>query len=674
MRNGGYNSDLIMEESVNGGDDRSTAFAYPWDDLCNRILAAYKNGEDISVLQLFEELQMMPELDVLIDAKLSATNANTTNTTNTTATTTTTTTTTTGLSEAKLNMIHLSNNNPYSAAASAMALEKVEFCWGRALLAAKRVAHDDDEHIVSFVEDFEQRFERPSDYLRCLAITADSALEVLQIHQLVEGHVSADAVTAALHKFPLRDATETRDLLDFLRLNNISLTHNVAEQLEKHFVKRMKTEDAEDVFCEMREAGVEPMSTRPYNFLFMKKTPFKQWDLLGYYEDMLDRGITPENSTFRILSKQTQHDGFANQHFSALAWGNAAPQQRRREEAERGGTQVFFATRLEELSRTAPETTLDTALQVLRRMDVEGTQLTNGSPVLGSLLRYFCHPTQPEDTERVLQLAQDRGCHPNSATLQKLLRGTSTTRFEQAEIVLQKVVEAGETLQVNCVDLLRYFVINNKRSKAVRVFRAFVVHGYRHSNEPIPFAIASMAMKLGPFNWALGILAILLASVDKPLGRGVQSRMRSVAHDVRSREVLEVLNRCDWKRERLLLAPELQERPLNGNITTSITGNNNSMDSNHNNNNNNNNNNNGVNGGDAAWTGSKSHNRLDGGPTWISVMHIALKEMNVEPKVMEAYKAALAEAIEKARRHQGHGGENGNAGSVALNTGHSRGK
>ncbi|ORC89541.1 uncharacterized protein TM35_000123160 [Trypanosoma theileri] len=648
MRNGGHTNDPVVDECVNGGDDSSTASAYPWDGLCNRILAAYKEGEDISVLQLFEELQMMPELDVLIHTKQSAT--------------------ATELSEEKLNLMKDYSNNSDSAA-----LEKVEFCWGRALLAAKRVAHDDDEHIVSIVENFEQRFERPSDYLRCLAITADGALEVLQIHQLVEGRVSAEAVTAALHKFPLRDAAETRDLLEFMRVNGVHLTRSIAEQLEKHFVKRMKTEDPEDVFCEMREAGVKPMSTRPYNFLFMKKTPFKQRDLLGYYEDMLDRGITPENSTFRILSKQTQHDGFANQHFSALAWGNTAPQQqRRRDEAERGGTQVFFATRLEELARTSPDTSLDTALQVLRRMDVEGTQLTNGSPILGSLLLYFCHPTQPEDTERVLQLAQDRGCHPNSATVQKLLRDTSTTRFEQAEIVLQKVVEAGETLQVDCVDLLRYFVMNNKRSKAVRVFRAFVVHRYRHSNEQIPFAIASMAMKLGPFNWALGVLSILLASVDKPLGRGVQSRMRSAAHDVRSRDIIEVFNRCDWKRERLLLADELQERPFNGSSNTTSTENNNNSS------NNNNNNINNVNGGDSAYTGSKSHNRLDGGPTWISAMHIALKEMNVDPKVMEAYKAILTDAIEKARRHQGHSGEHGSGsgggGGVSLNSGHSRGK
>ncbi|KEG09916.1 hypothetical protein DQ04_04451070 [Trypanosoma grayi] len=598
MMNGSSKSSTTEPSGPVKGDGTYTSTTVlPWDSLCEDIIGAYKAGQDIVVLQRFEELQAMPELDALVSAQPPDT--------------------ATG-----------SSSTPEEEAA---ALEKVEFCWGRALLAAKRIAGGDDEHIVTIVESFEERFERASDYLRVLAITADSALEVLRIHQLVEGHVSTDAVTAALHKFPTLDADEMRELIAFLQQNDVALTKKVAEQLEKRYVMRMKSEDAEDVFREMLAAGVEPVSTRPYNFIFMKSGPFKYMGLLNYYEDMLDRGIVPENSTFRILSKQTQNDGVANQHFSSLAWGNMAP-HRRHDEDTRGGTQAFFSLRLEELARTKPETSLDTALQVFRRMEVEGTPLTNGSPVLSVLLRLFCRQGHPEDTKLVLRLTQERGCRPTSVTLQKLLKSRSPDRFNQAEIVLQRVAESGEVLQVDCVDLLRHFVVNNVRGKAVRVFSAFVVQGYRHPNEPVPFAIASMAMKLGPFDWALGVLALLLASVDKPLGRGVQSRMRYAAHDSRSREVLAVLERCDWKRERLLLADELQDH-ASGNRD------------------NNSNNSNGVNGGDATRAGPNIHSRLDGGPTWLSSMHVALKEMGVEHEVIESYKTALVGAIEKAKRH-----------------------
>ncbi|RNE98345.1 hypothetical protein TraAM80_08867 [Trypanosoma rangeli] len=593
-----------------GDGGASVDAVMPWRSLCDDILAAYKAKQDIVVLQRFEELQAMPELDLLLEVSRRCE-------------------TTTG-APIKTSMngdIH-DNTAATAVAVNADALEKVEFCWGRALLAAKRLAGDDDEHIVTIVEAFEQRFERPSEYLRVLAITADSALEVLQLHQLVEGSISASAITAALHMFPSLTADRTRELLEFLRINDVSLTNEVSEQLEKHFVMRMKTEDAEDVFQEMCSVGVKPMSTRPYNLIFMKSTPFRYMSPVEYYLDMLDRGIAPENSTFRILSKQTQNDGFTNQHFRSLAWGNATS-GRRRDEDERGGTQLFFAMTLEDLAKSKPEATLEEALRVFYRMDVEGTPLTNGSPVVSALLTHFCRQGHLEDAERVLLMSQERGFRPTSLTVQQLLRGNNPDRFNHAEMVLQQVVEAGEVIQVECVELLRYFVAEKIRSKAVRVLRAFVIQGYQHPSESIPFAIASMAMKLGPFDWALGVLAVLLATTDKPVGRGVQSRIRYTAHDIRSRELLAVLEKCDWKRERLLSAAELQEPESNN-------GNSGASD-----------------GGGAAWVNPRNHHRPDRGLSWLGAMHIALKEMCVGSEVLEAYKKTLLQAIEKAKENCG---------------------
>ncbi|KAF8304555.1 putative pentatricopeptide repeat domain containing protein [Trypanosoma cruzi] len=598
-----------------GNEGARVAAAMPWDDLCEAIVAAYKAGQDIVVLQRFEELQAMPELDILLETQRPGG----------TTTATPTSTKMNGNIHEEIAAAATATGHPINADA----LGRVEFCWGRALLAAKRLAGDDDEHIFTIVEAFEQRFERPSEYLRVLAITADSALEVLRLHQLMEGSFSTSAVSAALHKFPSLTASETRELLEFLQANDVSLTKDLSEQLERQFVMRMKTEDAEDVFQEMCSAGVEPMSTRPYNLIFMKTLPFRHMSPVEYYLDMLDRGITPENSTFRILSKQTQNDGLVNQHFSSLAWKNSAS-NRRRDEDERGGTQIFFAMSLEELAKSKPDATLEEALHVFCRMDVEGTPLTNGSPVISALLTHFCRQGHLEDVERVLHLSQERGCRPTSVTVQKLLRGNHPDRFNQAEMVLQKVVEAGEVIQVECVDLLRHFVVGNIRNKAVRVFRAFVIQGHQHPNEPIPFAIASMAMKLGPFDWALGVMAILLATTDKPLGRGLQSRIRYTAHDARGREVLAVLEKCDWRHERLLSATELQE-PENNSKNHSGNG--------------------GAAG--ATWTDPKNNQRVERSVTWLGALHVALTEMGVEPGVMEAYKNALLQAIERAKEHRG---------------------
>ncbi|ESL11447.1 hypothetical protein TRSC58_00801 [Trypanosoma rangeli SC58] len=596
----------------NGG--ASVGAVMPWGSLCDDILAAYKAKQDIVVLQRFEELQAMPELDLLLEVPRRCE-------------------TTTGAPIKTLMNGDIHDSAAATAAAgsavNADALEKVEFCWGRALLAAKRLAGDDDEHIVTIVEAFEERFERPSEYLRVLAITADSALEVLQLHQLVEGSISASAVTAALHMFPSLTADRTRELLEFLRINDVSLTNEVSEQLEKHFVMRMKTEDAEDVFQEMCSAGVEPVSTRPYNLIFMKSTPFRHMGPVEYYLDMLDRGIAPENSTFRILSKQTQNDGFTSQHFRTLAWGNSMS-GRRRDEDERGGTQLFFAITLEDLAKSKPDATLEEAIRVFHRMDVEGTPLRNGSPVVSALLTHFCRQGHLEDAERVLLMSQERGFRPTGVTVQQLLRGNNPDRFNYAEMILQQVVEAGEVIQIECVELLRHFVTEKIRGKAVRVLRAFVIQWYRHPSEPIPFAIASMAMKLGPFDWALGVLAILLGTTDKPVGRGVQSRIRYTAHDIRSRELLAVLEKCDWKRERLLSVAELQEPESNN-------GNGGASDG----------------GGGAAWVNPKSYHRPDRGASWLGAMHVALKEMCVGPEIMEAYKKALLQAIEKAKENCG---------------------
>nr|CCC93307.1 unnamed protein product [Trypanosoma congolense IL3000] len=581
-----------------GGSAEAEPPQSAWISLCDKVLTAYKAGEDIVVLQHFEELKTLPDLEAFINSAEQSPKSDS--------------------EPAPANGIR----EGISSDTRGPALERLEYCWGRALLAARRLAGDDNEHITSIVESFEQLFNCFSEYLRALAISADSALEVLQVYKMMEGPFSSRAVTAALHRFPVSDSNEVRVLLQFLCSNSVPLTHSAKEQLEKPFVMRMKSEDAEEVFKEMRDAGVEPVTTHPYSFIFMKNPPFKYMGLLDYYEDMLDRGILPVNSTFRILSRQTQNEGFANQHFSALARKNAG-QPRRGDDEERGGTQIFFAYRLEELARNQPEATLDDALQVFRRMDVEGTSLVNGSAVLNVLLTSFCRTGHIEDTERVLRLAEERGCRPNGNTLHKVLKSGNPDRLHQAELILPKALEFGDVRHGEVLEILRCYVANGTRAKAMRIFRAFIIRWYQNPSEPVPFAVASLAMKLGPFDWALGVLAILLASVNEPLGMGVQSRMHDAVRDNRGRDIVRVLESHKWDRNSVLLAPQLQEPADSNNQSGGRNG---------------------------EWSPTNAHQRRENGLTWVSAMHVALMEMGVGKDVLHECKARLKAAIDAARK------------------------
>ncbi|EAN77511.1 hypothetical protein, conserved [Trypanosoma brucei brucei TREU927] len=569
-----------------------------WSRLCDKVIAAYKAGEDIVVLQHFEELRATPELDVIAhDSLISA--------------------------APDLTVGAVEKKEDDRAAKK----ERLEYCWGRALLSARHLAGDDDEHINSIVESFEQQFGCVSGYLRALAINAESALEVLQLYQMMEGPVTTRVATAALHRFLTNDASEVSGLLQFLKLNNVPLTREFHDQLEKNFVMRMKTEDAEEVFKDMRNAGVEPVSTHPYNFIFMKTPPFKYMDLLDYYEDMLDRGIVPMNSTFRILSRQTQNGGLVNQHFSALARGTTTGSDRRHETEGHGGTQAFFATRLEELARLKSSTTLDDALRVLRRMDVEGTPLISGSVVLNVLLSVFCRAGHIEDTERVLQLAKERGCTPNGATLSRVLKKSNADRFLQAELILPDALEAGDVRLSDITDVMCHFFNNGMRSQVVRILRAYVVRCYRNPTESIPHTVALWALRLGPFDWALGFLAILLASNDEPLSDRIQRRMHEVVKENRSREILKVLEGHKWDRRSILLAPQLQEPTNSSDGAGEVNGRSSE-------------------GGNSGG----GHHRRDMGPSWMSAMHLVLKEMGVEKEVLMGYKAKLSALINDAKK------------------------
>ncbi|KAH8616623.1 hypothetical protein ERJ75_000463100 [Trypanosoma vivax] len=598
----------------------------PWSTLCKNLITAYKKDEKAVVLQLYEELKAMPDLYDIYQASIAQESSQSASNT----------------AQAK----EEGEGEEEDTKSSVLGL--LEFCWGRALLIARQLSSGDPDHIASFVNDFEELFGRHSDYLRVLALDADSALEALCLHQTIESCLSSDAVSAALHRFTLCDSNETRALLDFIRSNGVPLTRDVSEQLEKQFVMRMKNEDAEEVFEEMRALGVGPLTTCTYNIIFRKNDPFKYKKLIDYYEDMLDRGIAPELSTFRILSIVTKDESIYKRHFYYLAW-RTAEKQRRGDEDERLPGQLFYASRLEELLVADHGAPIEALKRILNRMNLEGTPLLNDSPVLSVMLEKGCRHGHIEDTHQVLRLAAERGCNVTSATVLRVLKSNNPDRQRQTDILLRAALKSDELRPLEWSELLRHFVSNNMRTRAIRTFSAFVSRCLRFENEPIPFCLASTVMKLGPFVWVVGIVALLLATTNESLGAGVQLRMRDSASGERDREIVNALEICRWSRDSALLLSELQEDNVHNNTTTSPT----STTNNNNNNSSGKSNSNGKNASGALHSngnGSNGNHRNHDSISWMSAMQMALMEMNFEKETVEVYRKKLTEAINSARK------------------------
>ncbi|CAG9573523.1 conserved hypothetical protein [Leishmania major strain Friedlin] len=306
--------------------------------------------------------------------------------------------------------------------------QQIEDAWGQVLLASMRQVPDEQEHHEEIVNDFERLFERCSDYLRAMLQDTMSAVHLLDITVMDASELSTQyVVCAALMKHPPPDVAALVKFIEYLKQRSIPLSLAAAEQLERIYLRFMKGEAAADVFESVTAAGVIPLSVRPFAMLFNNLTDANA--VLDAYDLMLDYGIAPEESTLRILCKQSRME-YAKLHFttvlknmanatsatqahspspppprSPLASGGAgvAPvhtsaaaststastASRRRDERS------YFAQRIEELAERKPKASLLEALKVLHRAEVEGTSLEGDTYIMSALLRHYCRSTTP---------------------------------------------------------------------------------------------------------------------------------------------------------------------------------------------------------------------------------------------------------------------------------------
>ncbi|CAD2221050.1 hypothetical protein, conserved [Angomonas deanei] len=286
---------------------------------------------------------------------------------------------------------------------------RLEMAWGHCVLTTLEMSQD-EEHLQGMIEAFESTFQRQSDYLRALYPPSENAVEVMRTFQMQEGRMGADVVLAALCKHPPLNTTELGVILEFLKMDGVLVTTKAAEHLEKMYVKFMKEEGVEEVFHIMLEAGLPPMSTRPFAMLFNAKKIEKVSSVLDYYELMLDYGIRPEVSSLRLLCKQCSGMEFASLHFTViqknpeiagtLPASNASsnnPNNNNNNNSSadswRKNERAYFIKRLQDAVEADPNMPLLEAMKCIHRAEVEGTSLEGDTLLLTFLLLKCCNGT-----------------------------------------------------------------------------------------------------------------------------------------------------------------------------------------------------------------------------------------------------------------------------------------
>ncbi|GET88386.1 hypothetical protein, conserved [Leishmania tarentolae] len=307
--------------------------------------------------------------------------------------------------------------------------QRIEDAWGQVLMASMRQMPDEQEHHEEIVNDFERLFERCSDYLRAMLQDTISAVHLLDVTVMDASELSTQYVVgAALMKHPPPDVAALVKFIEYLKQRSIPLPLAAAEQLERIYLRFMKGKAAVDVFESVTAAGVIPLSVRPFAMLFNNLTDANT--VLDAYDLMLDYGIAPEESTLRILCKQSRME-YAKLHFTTVLKSMASTTQSQlqshspspppRSPLTSGGTGVatahtsaaatpasiistasrrrdersYFAQRIEELAERKPKASLLEAMKVLHRAEVEGTSLQGDTYIMSALLRHYCRSTTP---------------------------------------------------------------------------------------------------------------------------------------------------------------------------------------------------------------------------------------------------------------------------------------
>jgi hypothetical protein len=447
--------------------------AHPVSAICGKLFDSYKNGQWIEALQAFDELQAH-DLESLPELR-----------------------------------------------------GEIVRAWGRGVIAASQINPDDREHLQEIIEDFETRFGQQSHFLRALSLPAETAVEALQQYIAGNGNVLPnEAIDGITEKFRNCTCDDVRAILKFLHSHQIDFSAEISDKLQRPFLRRMKTEDCEQVLQEMVSAGLRPVNSYPYNFIFLKTNLVKP--LVEHYFDMLCYGIKPPSTMYRLILR--------NQHLPRDDFMFF-----RRRAAMKTDMEPFYEKKLRQASL---DHEANEALQILKCMDLDGVVPDRVAFNLG----IAACKAKPEVAEEIYRRMVQANVQPNGTTFTYLIQiwRDSKEKSDAVDRWISEMQARGVDLDLhNYTSLLDSYVRANARGKAQSCLKHLI------ARREGCIAVYNTAMKLGPFDWALGCLGCLLSEGLQP-SHHTRSTMQSLVRDDISEEIVAALLECDWDRQRIL--------------------------------------------------------------------------------------------------------------------------
>ena len=405
--------------------------------------------------------------------------------------------------------------------------------WGRALDAAAKIGAD-KEHIEEMVFDFEGTFGFSSPYLGAVMLPEmEPHLAVKALHEKF-GYVNADAVDGVLDRCKNPSPDSIRATMKLLKDMDVNLPQDTLEKFQKFYIFRMKSEDPEAVYKEMLADGLKPTTTHGFNMIFARPTLSKP--VMSYYEEMLDYGIKPQVPTLRILSKHP-----------ALSKEDAAMIRRRVKQEPTPEERYVHKIRL-----CQNDSNLEDAEKVMTRMVLEG--MVPDKYVYNHII--MCCKKAPEAAEEWYQKMLAAGIEPNAVTYTNLITVWKDSRLvDNADKWITEMMSRGMQLDNhNYCALLDAYVRSGNRVKVQGLFRQLIEKG------GCGITLYNTVMKLGPFDWAVGCLACILAEGLQPTTH-TRSTMQNLARDAVSQDIVAEMHRCQWNKENLLRSEMLTNPP-----------------------------------------------------------------------------------------------------------------
>jgi pentatricopeptide repeat protein len=420
--------------------------------------------------------------------------------------------------------------------------------WGKAVIAASQMCSDDEEHLAEIVSDYEDRF-GPCPYLQAMLVPAPNALDA------IKGFVTENptipvgdlfsAIDGIFDKYSkVLSRSDAARIVAYLETMGLKpVPEETSERLQKIYVKRMKTEEAETVLHEMLADKVYPTSPYAYNFVFMK--PHTAKPLMEYYEQMLDFGIKPNAVTYRILLKNPQLTKDEYGMMRRRAKGETAPEQK-----------TMNQLRLCQAGQGQAEGQADEARKIYNRMILEG--IVPDKYVFNHLI--LSCKGRPQQAEEWYKVMMDRGVQPNAVTFTNLITVSKDGKNPEAgDKWIQEMITRGMQVDIhNFAALLDSYVKSGSRIKAQQCFKSLL------ERKDCGVAVYNTVMKLGPFDWAYGCLACMLSDGLQPSAH-TRSTMQGLARDPVSNEIVDELVACGWLRESILSSRALVS-PAKGTI------------------------------------------------------------------------------------------------------------